>query len=146
MTLAEKAKEAMAEAEAEKLTQKVKKGTLTLEDFQEQLQRVQQMGPLNQIMQLIPGMSSAKGRAALESMDESVLKRAEAIISSMTTEEKRNPDIIDGSRRRRIARGSGTTPQDINQLLKQYNEAKRLMQMVSSGRKLKIPAQWMGRM
>ncbi|MFQ5879766.1 MAG: signal recognition particle protein [Dehalococcoidia bacterium] len=146
LTLAERAREAVAETEAQELARKARRGTLTLEDFQEQLRRVQKMGPLNQVLQMIPGVATARNRAALEAIDEGVLRKAEAIICSMTPVERQRPEVIDGSRRRRIARGSGTAPHDVNQLLKQYQEAKRLMQMVSSGRGSKVPPQWLQRM
>jgi signal recognition particle subunit SRP54 len=81
---------------------------------------------------MIPGLSGVAGR--LEDVDESHVKHIEAIVYSMTPQERRYPDIIDASRRRRIARGSGTTPTDVNRLLKQYREAKKIMQMVASGR------------
>ena len=86
----------------------------------------------------MPGLSQIKSRLNVEEMDESYFGRVEAIIYSMTLEERRNPDIIDGSRRRRIATGSGTTTADINRLLKQYKEAKRIMQQITTGRGAKI--------
>jgi signal recognition particle subunit SRP54 len=95
------------------------------------------MGSLTQLLGMIPGLSKVAGR--MEGLDEVYLNRAEAIVYSMTVQERRHPDIIDGSRRRRIARGSGTTPTDVNRLLKQYREAKKLMQMMASGRGPRIP-------
>jgi len=132
LTLVEKAKATVSEKEIEDLGARARRGAVTLEDFLVQLQRVQKMGPLSQVVAMIPGLSRVAGR--LEEVDESHFKHIEAIVYSMTPQERRHPDIIDGSRRRRIARGSGTTPTDVNRLLKQYREAKRIMQMVASGR------------
>ncbi len=134
LTLIDKAKTTISEEEIEALEARAKRGAITLEDFLTQLQRVKKMGPLSQLIGMIPGLSSIAGPLAIEDLDESHFKRAEAIVYSMTIQERRHPDIIDASRRRRIARGSGTTPTDINHLLKQYREAKKIMQMVVSGR------------
>ncbi len=138
LTLIEKAKEELADEDVESLTQRMKKGALTLDDFLQQYQRIKRMGPLNQLIGLVPGFSQIKSRLNVEEVDERFLKRVEAIIYSMTSDERRSPDIIDGSRRRRIAHGSGTTPADVNQVLKQFREAKRIMQMISTGRGTKI--------
>ena len=132
LTLVEKAKATISEEEMEDLGARVRRGTITLEDFLVQLQRVQKMGSISQLVGMIPGLSSVAGR--LEEVDERQLKHVEAIVYSMTPRERRYPDIIDASRRRRIASGSGTTPTDVNRLLKQYREAKKIMQMVASGR------------
>jgi signal recognition particle subunit SRP54 len=134
LTLIEKAKEQFTEEDVASLAQRMKKGTLTLDDFLQQYQGLKRMGPLNQVMGLIPGFSQLKGKVNLEQLDDNFIKHVEAIIYSMTPEERRNPDIIDGSRRRRIALGSGSSPADVNRLLKQFREAKRMMQMISSGR------------
>jgi len=138
LTLIEKAKEELTDEDVESLSERMKKGTLTLEDFLAQYQRVRRMGPLSQLVGLVPGLSAIKNRLNVEDLDESYFGRVEAIIYSMTLEERRNPDIIDGSRRRRIATGSGTSPADINRLLKQYKEAKRIMQQITTGRGAKI--------
>jgi len=138
LTLIEKAKAEMTDEDVESLSERMKKGTLTLEDFLAQYQRVRRMGPLSQLVGLVPGLSAIKNRLNVEDLDESYFARVEAIIYSMTLEERRNPDIIDGSRRRRIATGSGTTTADINRLLKQYKEAKRIMQQITTGRGAKI--------
>jgi signal recognition particle subunit SRP54 len=132
LTLVEKAKATITEDEIEELGIRARRGSITLEDFLVQLQTVRKMGPLSQLVAMIPGLSSAASR--LEEVDESHLKHIEAIVYSMTPLERHYPDIIDGSRRRRIARGSGTTPTDVNRVLKQYREAKKIMQMVASGR------------
>ncbi|MEE8346795.1 MAG: signal recognition particle protein [Dehalococcoidia bacterium] len=138
LTLIEKAKAELTDEDVESLSERMKKGTLTLEDFLSQYQRVRRMGPLNQLIGLVPGLSQIKGRLNLDEIDDKYLDRAEAIIYSMTLEERRHPDIIDGSRRRRIAKGSGTTATEINRLLKQYREAKRIMQQITTGHGDKI--------
>jgi signal recognition particle subunit SRP54 len=134
LTLIEKAKSEITEEEAESLTVRMKKGDLTLDDFLSQFQRIKNMGPLSQLVGMIPGLGQIKKQLDVESMDESFFKHVEAIIYSMTPEERKNPDIIDGSRRRRIAIGSGTQPADINRVLKQFKEAKKIMQQISTGR------------
>jgi signal recognition particle subunit SRP54 len=134
LTLIEKAKAELSDEDVESLSERMKKGTLTLEDFLQQYQRVRRMGPLSQLIGLVPGLSQIKNRLNVEEMDERFFARVEAIIYSMTVEERQHPDVIDGSRRRRIAQGSGTTPADVNRLLKQYKEAKRIMQQITSGR------------
>jgi len=137
LTLIEKAKETITREEMETLEARVRRGALTLEDFLAQFQRVRKMGSLSQLLGMVPGLSKVASR--MEGLDEVYLNRAEAIVYSMTVQERRHPDIIDGSRRRRIARGSGTTPTDVNRLLKQYHEAKKLMQMMASGHGPRIP-------
>jgi signal recognition particle subunit SRP54 len=134
LTLIEKAKETITQEEIESLETRARRGAITLEDFVAQFQRLRKMGSLSQLVGMIPGLSGVANRLAVEGMDEVYLRRAEAIVYSMTVQERRHPDIIDASRRRRIARGSGTTPTDVNRLLKQYREAKKIMQMVASGR------------
>src|SRR3990172_1609900 len=138
LTLLEKAKEELDDEDVESLTQRMKKGALTLDDFLQQYQRIKRMGPLSQLVGLLPGLSQIKSRLNVEEMDESFFKHVEAIIYSMTRDERRAPEITDGSRRRRIAKGSGTTPADVNRVLKQFREAKRIMQMISTGRGTKI--------
>ncbi len=140
LTLIDKAKSTVSEEEIEDLETRAKRGTLTLEDFLAQFQRVKKMGPLSQIIGMVPGLSTIANRMAVEELDEHYLNRLEAIVYSMTLEERRHPDVIDASRRRRIARGSGTQPADVNRLLKQYREAKKIMQMVASGRGGRIAA------
>ena len=138
LTLIEKAKAELTEEDAESLTERLKKGSVTLDDFLEQFQRIKRMGPLGQLVGMIPGLSQIKSRLNLDEMDESFFNRVEAIIRSMTKEERTNPEIIDGSRRRRIAMGSGSQPADVNRLLKQYKEAKKILQQISTGRGSKI--------
>jgi signal recognition particle subunit SRP54 len=117
------------------LEHKIRRGTFDLEDFLEQLQQIRKMGPIAQLMEMVPGMSSLS-RKLPQDGDERQLKKVEAIIFSMTPDERHNPNIIDGSRRRRIARGSGTTPQDVNQLLNQHRQVQKLMKQLGRGKKL----------
>ncbi len=124
LTLVEKAQEHVDRAAAEKLDRKVKKAELTLEDFLDQLHQVRKMGPLNQLAGMLPGVG---GKLKNVQMDESALDKVEAIIKSMTREEKQHPQIINGSRRKRVAQGSGTSIQDVNRLLKQF----RMMQKMA---------------
>src|SRR3989442_5948635 len=138
LTLMDKAKAELNEEDADLLPERLRKGQVTLDDFLEQFQRIKRMGPLGQLVGMIPGLSQIKNRLNVDEMDESFFNRVEAMIYSMTKEERRAPEIIDGSRRRRIATGSGTQPADVNQLLKQYKEAKKILQMISTGRGSKI--------
>lgn len=134
LSLVEKARNLVTEEEARTMQRKLRTGTLDLEDFLHQFQRVRDMGPLSQVLEMIPGLGAARRQLAAAEIDESQLKKVEAIIHSMTPKERHNPQIIDGSRRRRIARGSGTTPQDVNQLLNQWRQAKKLMESMSGRR------------
>jgi len=135
VTLIERAEKAIDEEQAKKLEKKVRHAALDLEDFLDQLQQMQKMGPLSQLIEMIPGLSTIARRTSAE-IDEKRLKKVEAIILSMTPDERRHPDIIDGSRRRRIARGSGSTPQDVNQLLNQFRQTQRLMKQMARGKGL----------
>ncbi len=130
LTLVERAQDAIDEREAEKLQRKILKESFSLDDFLEQIRQVKKMGPLEDLMGLIPGMSRMKGI----NLDERAMVRVEAIISSMTREERLNPDIIDGSRRRRIAAGSGTRVQDVNRLLKDFQEVRKLFRNIKKGK------------
>lgn len=135
LTLIERADRTIDAERAKKLEKKVRHATLDFEDFLEQLKQMQKMGPLSQLIEMIPGLSTIARRTPTE-VDENQLKKVEAIILSMTPKERRNPDLIDGSRRRRIARGSGTTPQDVNQLLNQFRQTQKLMKQMARGRGL----------
>jgi signal recognition particle subunit SRP54 len=141
LTLIEKAEAAASAERAAELERKLRRARFSLEDFLEQLRQVRQMGPLDQLLELIPGF--ARARAAGLAVDERQLKRVEAMILSMTPAERADPAIIDGSRRRRIARGSGTTVQDVNRLLKQFEETRRLLrhadERARGGRGLPFP-------
>jgi len=133
LSLIEKAQATLDQEKSKKVAEKLVQGAdLTLEDFLEQMQQVRKMGPLDQLLGMIPGMNSLKGVPGLE-VDEKQLSRIEAIIQSMTPEERRNPAIIDGSRRRRIARGSGTSVQDVNRLLKQFEQTRTMMRQIIGG-------------
>jgi signal recognition particle subunit SRP54 len=138
LTLIEKAKAEITEEEAESITARMKKGELTLDDFLGQYQRIKKMGPIGNLLGMLPGLSQIKKQLDVDNMDENFFKHTEAIIYSMTLEERRNPDIIDSRRRRRIAAGSGTQPADVNRVLKQFKEAKKIMQMISTGRGPKV--------
>ena len=134
LTLVEKAQEAVGEKQAKEMERKIRRATFDLEDFLEQLQGVKQMGSLSSIMEMIPGFSQLSKRLPSDALDSSGLVKAEAIIRSMTPQERRDPSILNGSRRRRIARGSGTTPQDVNQILNQFRQAQKMMKQISQGR------------
>jgi signal recognition particle subunit SRP54 len=129
LTLIERAEEAVDASEAERLEAKIRKGGFTLEDFRDQLRTLKKMGPLEHIIGMLPGMGNMK-QLAEQKPDERQLRRVEAIIGSMTPEERRHAEILDGSRRRRIARGSGTAVEDVNRLLKQFAEMQRMLRMV----------------
>ncbi len=139
LSLIEKAEEAIEPADAERLEQKIRRGGFTLEDFRDQLKTLKKMGPLENILGMLPGMGSLK-QLAEHKPDERQLRRVEAIIGSMTPEERRFAEIIDGSRRRRIARGSGTAVEDVNRLLKQFVEMQRMLKMVGQMTGEPIPA------
>jgi signal recognition particle subunit SRP54 len=134
LSLVEKARELVSEEEARSMQRKLRTGSLDLEDFLHQFQRVRDMGPLSQVLEMIPGLGAARRQLAEAQIDESQMKRIEAIIHSMTPQERHSPQIIDGSRRRRIAKGSGTSPQDVNQLLNQWRQAKKLIESMSGRR------------
>ncbi len=136
-TLLEKAKEAIDEEKAKKLSKKMLKGDFTLKDFYEQLESMKKMGPLSQIMNLIPGMGMAKLPKDLINVQEENLKKFKYIMDSMTKEELENPDIINHSRMERIAKGSGTDIKTVKALLDQYNKVKKLMKGMIGNRKLK---------
>jgi len=127
LTLIEKAEAAFDEKKAEELERKIRKDSLTLEDFRDQLQQIRSMGSLESILGMIPGLSKRMKGMGDSGFDEKEIVRVEAIINSMTPKERANAAIINGSRRLRIARGSGTTVQEVNQLLKRYTEARKMM-------------------
>ncbi len=129
LSLIEKAEEVIDQGDAEKLEAKIRKGGFTLEDFRDQLRMLKRMGPLDKILGMLPGMGSMKELAG-QKPDEKQLGRIEAIINSMTPEERKYADILDGSRRKRVAKGSGTTVEDVNRLLKQFVEMQRMLKMV----------------
>ena len=132
LTLIEKAQQTVDEKQAKELERKMRQATFDLEDYLEQFQNVKKMG-FSQVLDMIPGLSQARNRMP-EQFDEKQLVRFEAIIQSMTPEERHNPDILNGRRRRRIAMGSGTTPQDVNQLLNQFRQTQKLMKQLTKAR------------
>ena len=136
LSLIEKAQATLDQEKSQKMVEKLAQGQdLTLEDFLEQMQQVRKMGPLDQLLGMLPGMGGLKNLSGLE-VDEKQLARIEAIIQSMTPEERRRPEIIDGSRRRRIAVGSGTRVQDVNRLLKQFEQTRAMMrQLMGAGKR-----------
>ena len=146
LSLIEKAEETVDRAKAEELEEKLRRAEFTLEDFRDQLRQLKKMGPLDQVLEMIPGIApEVRGQA----VDERKLKRLEAIIDSMTPKERRRPDLLDGRRRKRVARGSGTSVQEINQLLRQYAEMRRLMKAMKGGEKeamRKLAARFGGKM
>ena len=134
LSLIEKAEASYDQAKATQLAEKLKTADFTLEDFQDQLEQMQKIGPLDEILRMIPGMGRIKGAGDMK-VDDHRLRQVDAIISSMTPEERRNPGIIDGSRRRRIARGSGVKVQDVNVLLRQFNQVKGFLKQFGAGGK-----------
>ena len=134
LTLIEKAQTTFDEDQAAELEKKMRQATFDLEDFLGQLQQLKGMGPLSQVMEMVPGLSSITGRISEAELSDDKLNRVEAVIRSMTAEERRHPEIIGGSRRRRIARGSGTTPQDVNQLLNQFRQMQKMMRQMTSAK------------
>lgn len=138
LTLIEKAQEVFSEEEALKLQKKMKTNSFTLQDYLNQLESVKKMGGIGKLMSMVPGLG---GKVNEDDIDESKIIKTKAIILSMTPEERNNPDIIKASRRKRIAAGSGTTIQDVNQLLKQFDMSKEMMRRVSKNgmRGMKFP-------
>ncbi len=133
LTLIEKAQTTLDQEQAMGMAQKLVKGEFDLEDFLQQLQQIKKLGPLSQLLDMIPGLSQAAKGIAPEVTDRQ-MKTIEAIINSMTREERRNPRIVNASRKRRISRGSGTTVQEINALLSQFRQTRRLMKQLGGGR------------
>ncbi|MCL0106357.1 signal recognition particle protein [Peptococcaceae bacterium] len=143
LTLIDKAQATIDAEQAKKLQKKLKEADFTLEDFLEQLQQIKKMGPLDQILGMIPGINKIKGFT--KQIDEKELIHTEAIIRSMTPHERRHPEIINGSRRKRIARGSGTKIQDVNRLLKQFEQTRKMFKQIGmmsqkkKGKKMRLP-------
>jgi signal recognition particle subunit SRP54 len=127
LTLVEKAQDAVDERKARRLEAKLKKNKFDLEDLRDQLRSLKKMGPLQQVMELVPGMANALPSGGVSEDQERQLKRMEASISSMTPKERRHPQILNASRKRRIAKGSGTSVEEINRLLRQYGQMRKLM-------------------
>jgi signal recognition particle subunit SRP54 len=133
LTLIEKAEQSIDQEEAQKAAEKLLEGKFDLEDFMQLLQQTKRMGPISGLMELIPGFRQVSKEISPEMTDRET-RKVEAIISSMTREERRNPRIVNASRKRRIARGSGTQVQDINALLTQFRQMQRMMKQLSSGK------------
>ncbi len=133
LTLVERAQEIVDEKQAAKLEEKLRKAEFTLEDFLDQLQQVQRMGPIGQLVGMIPGMGGL-AKEAEAAVDRGDLRRTEAIIRSMTPRERRDPTVLNASRRRRIAAGSGTNLTEVNRLVKQFTEMQRVMKQLSGMR------------
>jgi signal recognition particle subunit SRP54 len=137
LTLIEKAEQAFDENEAAAAGEKLRKGQFTLEDFLDQMRQVKKMGPIGNLMKMMPGMPKELRKAQI---DEGELGRVEAIICSMTPQERRDPSIINGSRRVRIAKGSGTSTSEVNAMLKQFKQVQQMMKAMSGGgKRMKLP-------
>jgi signal recognition particle subunit SRP54 len=133
LSLIEKAEKSIDKEKAQALEEKLRKNEFTLEDFMEQMDQVRNMGPMDEILGMIPGLGGAKQLKNMQ-VDDKQLDYIEAIISSMTPEERRDPEVINGSRRKRIAQGSGTSIQEVNRLLKQFRQTKKMMKQLNSGK------------
>jgi signal recognition particle subunit SRP54 len=131
MTLIERAQEAVSEEEAKDLERKMRTSSFTLDDFLDQIQKVQNMGGLASMMEMLPGLGQATKKMKGQ-LDEGELRKTEAIIRSMTRQERSSPEVIKASRRRRIALGSGTNPSDVNRVLNQFKQTQKLMRQFSN--------------
>lgn len=136
LSLIEQAQKAFDQKEAEKLKEKIEKEDFTFDDLKEQIRKMRKMGPLENILSMLPGANKLLKDIKI---DEKEFIKVEAIINSMTTEERKNPKIINASRRIRIAKGSGTTVTDVNRLIKQFNEMKKMMKKFKHGKGFKLP-------
>jgi signal recognition particle subunit SRP54 len=132
LSLIERAQQTVDVDEAKRLEERVKGGSLTLDDFLSQIRQIRKMGPLGQVIGMIPGLRQASKLKDVD-IDDRELDRVEAIIQSMTPAERRKPDMINGSRRRRIAAGSGTTVQEVNRLLAQFKQMQKMMKRFGKG-------------
>ncbi|MNI57971.1 Signal recognition particle protein [compost metagenome] len=130
LSLIEKAQSSIDAEKAKEMERKMRNAEFTFEDFLEQMEQVKKLGPLDQIMDMLPGMGKMKQMKDIK-VDEKQMGRVEAIVYSMTTQEKQNPDLINHSRRKRIAAGSGTSLADVNRLIKQFDEMRRMMKQFS---------------
>ncbi|MGL5754130.1 MAG: signal recognition particle protein [Paraclostridium sp.] len=135
LSLIEKAQENIDFEKAKELESKIKKQDLDFEDFLEQMEQIQKMGPLNKVIEMIPGMGQVKDQLGDMDMNNKEIVKTKAIVQSMTIEERRNPGILNASRKKRIARGSGTSVQDVNRLIKQFGEMKKMMKMFTGTQK-----------
>ncbi len=140
LSLIEKAEQMMDEDEARRMEEALMKGQFTLEDFLRQLQQVKRLGSLGSLMEMIPGMGNLKKQLGVQDQDlENNLKRVEAIIRSMTPQERRHPKMLNASRKKRVALGSGTSVQEINQLLKQFRDMQEMIQKIGKGKMPNFP-------
>ena len=137
VTLVEKAQQNIDEAKAQEMERKLRTASFDLNDFLEQMNQLRSMGGMSQVMDMVPGFSQMKGKVPADAFDERQIKRVEAIVLSMTPQERERPEIIGGSRRKRIARGSGTQPADVNRLLNQFTEMRKMMRQLSSGKRVR---------
>jgi signal recognition particle subunit SRP54 len=138
LSLIERAQETFDERESQKMAEKLRKNSFTLEDFLDQMQQLKKMGPLGGLLEMLPGMGGM-AKEAQQAVERGELTRVEAIIRSMTPAERRDPNLLNASRRRRIAKGSGTTLPDVNRLIKQFAEMQKLMKQFGGGGKRGIP-------
>jgi signal recognition particle subunit SRP54 len=143
LTLIEKAQQQFDETQAAEAAEKMMTARFDLEDFLNQIQQIKKMGPLNDLMAMIPGMKDLAKQMPSD-MTEKQMKRVEAMISSMTRDERREPDLLNASRKRRVAKGSGTTVQEINQLLTQFREAQKMMKQLASNPRMRMMSGLMG--
>jgi signal recognition particle subunit SRP54 len=135
LSLIEKAQEDVTQEQSKVLERKIRKAQFTLEDFLHQIQQLRRMGPLQNVLEMLPGFNALRKQLPSGGIAESNLKKIEAMIQSMTPQERRHPEVIGGNRRKRIARGSGTAPVDVNQLLSQFRKTQKLMKQLVSGKK-----------
>ena len=140
VSLVEKANEVIDEKKAAEIEKKIKKDSFTLEDFKEHLGSLKKMGSLESVLSMIPGFSAMKQAKGLD-VNEKELTKAEVIVNSMTVKERRNPIILNAKRRIRIAKGSGTTVQDVNRLINQFNMMQKMIKMMKKGggKRMRIP-------
>jgi signal recognition particle subunit SRP54 len=139
LSLVEKAQETVDQKSAEEMLRKLREDAFTLEDFRNQLKQVRQLGPLDQILGMLPFGKALKGSPKELDAEQADLGRFDAIIASMTPTERRHPETINGSRRQRVARGSGTSVQDVNRLLKQYAQLRKMMKQFKGLEGKKLP-------
>jgi signal recognition particle subunit SRP54 len=144
LSLVERAQETFDQKEAEEMARKLQRNAFTLEDFLSQMQQIKKMGPIGGLLEMIPGMGGA-AKEAQQAVDRGDMKRVEAIIQSMTPQERVDPSILSGSRKRRVARGSGTQLQDVNRLLKQFAEMQKMMKQLSGAGGRRALMQQIGR-
>ena len=141
LSLVERAQSVVDQQQAQEMEKKLRRATFDLQDFLEQLRAVQRMGPISQVLEMLPGASQLRGQLSADGLEGKKMQRVEAIVLSMTPQERRTPAILNASRRRRIARGSGTTVQELNQMLNQFQQMQKLMKQMSrsKGRGMRNP-------